>query len=311
MAERALTAMGPSPVRAIDAHLTLAETHYERDDLAEARRLVTAARRLAEGAALAPWAAAATVAEARLELSAGAPRRALGLLDAVLVADTPRLPPALIGRIAWVRFRCRLALGDVEGARDILDVQEAVRRHPEARARLYLSAGRPDRAAAELGRSAGRAAGPREQIEWLLLHARAQLQLGAVRAAEHSLQRALELGRSERYVRVFVEEPPQVAEALRHLAAHRPDGFLQEIVDRSGPGPEPPRAATGRPVGAILEPLTDRERELVAFLPSHLTQHEIARQMYISANTVKTHYRKLGANSRSEAVELARGCGLL
>ena len=315
LAGRALTAIGPSPVRAIDAHLTLAETHYERDDLVEARRLVTAARRLAEEAGLAPWAAAATVAEARLELSDSAPRRALGLLDTVLVADTPRLPPSLIGRIAWVRFRCRLALGDVEGARDVLDVQEAVRRHPEARARLHLSAGRPDRAAAELGRSAGRAAGPREEIEWLLLHARAHLQLGAVRAAEHSLQRALELGRSERYVRVFVEEPPQVAEALRHLASHRPDGYLQEILDRSRPGCEFQGAPAGLPAAAILEPLTDRERELVAFLPSHLTQHEIARQMYISANTVKTHmkglYRKLGANSRSEAVELARGCGLL
>jgi LuxR family maltose regulon positive regulatory protein len=64
-----------------------------------------------------------------------------------------------------------------------------------------------------------------------------------------------------------------------------------------------------------LEPLTDRERELLGYLPTHLSQHEIGGAMYISLNTVKTHlkgiYRKLGAGSRSEAVALARSHHLL
>jgi LuxR family maltose regulon positive regulatory protein len=65
----------------------------------------------------------------------------------------------------------------------------------------------------------------------------------------------------------------------------------------------------------LIEPLTDRERELLGYLPCHLSQSEIARQMFISANTVKTHmkglYRKLGARSRSQAVSIASRCGML
>ena len=68
-------------------------------------------------------------------------------------------------------------------------------------------------------------------------------------------------------------------------------------------------------VADVLEPLTERERELLTHLQSHLSQHEIAKVMYISPNTVKTHtkavYRKLGAGSRSEAVQLARQHGLI
>ena len=64
-----------------------------------------------------------------------------------------------------------------------------------------------------------------------------------------------------------------------------------------------------------MEFLTGREREVLGYLPSHLTQSEIARIMYVSPNTIKTHtkaiYRKLGASSRSNAVNLARSNGLI
>jgi len=61
--------------------------------------------------------------------------------------------------------------------------------------------------------------------------------------------------------------------------------------------------------------LTTRELELLAELPSLLTADEIAASMYLSVNTVKTHirgiYRKLGVNTRRDAVECARRRGLL
>ena len=73
-------------------------------------------------------------------------------------------------------------------------------------------------------------------------------------------------------------------------------------------------ALSERPVDAtrlrMVEPLTDRECEVLRFLPSRLTNGEIADQLYISANTIKFHlkliYRKLGVNSRSEAATIAR-----
>jgi LuxR family maltose regulon positive regulatory protein len=60
----------------------------------------------------------------------------------------------------------------------------------------------------------------------------------------------------------------------------------------------------------LVEPLTQRERDVLRFLPSRLTLKEIADELYVSVNTLKFHlkviYRKLGVNSRSEAAEIAR-----
>ena len=64
-----------------------------------------------------------------------------------------------------------------------------------------------------------------------------------------------------------------------------------------------------RPAG-LIEPLTERERDVLRFLPSRLTAREIADELYVSVNTLKFHlrviYRKLGVNSRAEAAEVAR-----
>jgi len=73
------------------------------------------------------------------------------------------------------------------------------------------------------------------------------------------------------------------------------------------------RAARGRalPAGA----LTDRELAVLRLLPTRLTQQEIAQELYVSVNTVRTHiqgiYRKLGVASRQEAITHARELGLL
>ena len=60
----------------------------------------------------------------------------------------------------------------------------------------------------------------------------------------------------------------------------------------------------------FLEPLTDRERDVLRLLPSRLTLSEIAKELYVSVNTLKFHlrviYRKLGVNSREQAAAVAR-----
>jgi DNA-binding NarL/FixJ family response regulator len=65
----------------------------------------------------------------------------------------------------------------------------------------------------------------------------------------------------------------------------------------------------------ILEPLTERERQILCYLPTHLTMRQIGTAMYLSTNTVKTHvkaiYRKMGAFSRHDAVTIARSHGLV
>jgi LuxR family maltose regulon positive regulatory protein len=85
--------------------------------------------------------------------------------------------------------------------------------------------------------------------------------------------------------------PPQWLDRLRRAGA---DGVC--------------RSQGGR--AELVEPLTQREREVLRFLATRLTVHEIADELYLSVNTLKFHlkaiYRKLGVNSRAEAAEAAR-----
>ncbi len=65
----------------------------------------------------------------------------------------------------------------------------------------------------------------------------------------------------------------------------------------------------------LVEELTDREVAVLRYLPSQLSQREIANELYVSLNTVKTHcraiYRKLGVDGRKPAVQAARDHGLI
>jgi LuxR family maltose regulon positive regulatory protein len=66
---------------------------------------------------------------------------------------------------------------------------------------------------------------------------------------------------------------------------------------------------------SLTDALNGREQEILAMLPTPLSMREIARRLYLSVNTVRTHnrslYRKLGVSSRAEAVERARAIGLI
>jgi LuxR family transcriptional regulator, maltose regulon positive regulatory protein len=87
-------------------------------------------------------------------------------------------------------------------------------------------------------------------------------------------------------------------------------GLAKRILDLT-PGRVPVEVAQ---VG-LVEKLTERELAVLRRLPSSLSTAEVARTLYVSLNTVKTQmrsiYRKLGVNSRHEAVEAARRLGLL
>ena len=76
-----------------------------------------------------------------------------------------------------------------------------------------------------------------------------------------------------------------------------------------------PELARGFPARGLVEELTSRERDVMRLLPSRLTLREIASELFVSQNTLKFHlrviYRKLGVNSRAEAVETARALRLL
>ncbi len=89
---------------------------------------------------------------------------------------------------------------------------------------------------------------------------------------------------------------------------------LQRALDLAGPGqvlfPFPSHPPPGH-----RQTLTDGETRVLHYLPTNLSAREIAGKLYLSVNTVKTHqrhlYQKLGARSRTQAVEQARALGLL
>jgi LuxR family maltose regulon positive regulatory protein len=79
-------------------------------------------------------------------------------------------------------------------------------------------------------------------------------------------------------------------------------------------GADRPASPPGRPTRR-LDALTHGETRVLHYLPTNLSAREIAGELYLSVNTVKTHqrhlYQKLGARSRSQAVDPARTLGLL
>ena len=113
----------------------------------------------------------------------------------------------------------------------------------------------------------------------------------------------------------------RLAEAERTVQISAPPGSGKTVLLRSWMAEAdlarrtawvPPGAARGQ---GLTERLTDSEARVLRFLPTHLTAHEIADELFVSANTVSTHtrhlYAKLGVHSRREAVDRARALGLL
>jgi LuxR family maltose regulon positive regulatory protein len=151
----------------------------------------------------------------------------------------------------------------------------------------------------------------RATVHALLLDAAARDQLGDRRAAEASIERALELAEWDGMILQFMLVP--VRELLerhpRHRTAHA--ALLATILDvLGGTSPQP-----GGETRALRDELSEAELRVLRYLPSNLKAPEIAAELFVSTNTVRTHlrhiYAKLDAHSRSEAVARARELGLL
>jgi LuxR family maltose regulon positive regulatory protein len=133
------------------------------------------------------------------------------------------------------------------------------------------------------------------------------------------LERALSLAEPEGYVRVFAEAGPPMAALLREVVGQLGKStYVHRLVAaRSDTGrsiaPHARRAA--RRAQGLVEPLSDRELDVLRLLASDLDGPGIARHLVVSLNTVRTHtqniYAKLGVNSRRSAVRRADELGLL
>jgi LuxR family maltose regulon positive regulatory protein len=195
-------------------------------------------------------------------------------------------------------------------------------------ARVLIAQGALDKALELLARLLKMAEGAgaiSQVIEILVLQAvalseipaRGQAQ-GGVEQSLTALERALSLAEPEGYMRVFLDEGAPMGKLLRDAAALGIAvdyvGRLLAAVDVETKAEGPLGVTTALP-SSLVEPLTERELDVLRLLIAGLSNREIAEELYLSINTIKTHnksiYGKLNVRSRTQAMNRAKELGLL
>ncbi|OXY99225.1 helix-turn-helix transcriptional regulator [Streptomyces diastatochromogenes] len=289
--------------------LVLAAVAVDRDDLGQAQALLEEAADSAPAALDPVTAAGRSLVAARLLLARGDPRAAAAAADPAVPADVAS--PWAEVHTALVTSAAHLAEGRPDTAAKVLD-DVPYGTEPAYAAELawaQLAAGNRDAALDLVDHLRTRSrTGPGVSVCAALVRARAAQEAGDEATARKLLARALLEARRERLRRPFLDAGPR----LRHLLDTPP---LQSLA--AGwltPGGPAPRAPEER-APLVVEELSGREREVLVRLAQMMSTEEIAADLYVSVNTVKTHlksvYRKLGVNRRGEAVRRARERGLM
>jgi len=244
----------------------------------------------------------------------------------------------LVDAVKWERVRRALLRGAVDLAGAIAESASCDRHMPPewisfasdvedrefGEIRLALARGQLDHAAdiiqSELKRQRGRIL---RQIKLQLLSAVHAMRAGHRAAQKRHLAVGLRLAREGGFVRAVLDEGESVLQMLheryqelqerdRSAAAPDPDRqFLEALLRAAGSEP-------GQLSGALhitLQPLTEREREILVLLGNGTSNKDMANRLYVSENTVKFHlkniYAKLSVTSRVQAIASARRIGII
>ncbi|MDF3298640.1 LuxR C-terminal-related transcriptional regulator [Streptomyces tropicalis] len=301
----------PQPSGSGLGQLVLAAVAVERNELDEAQALLDQAA-TRHGAPDPVAAAAHVIAGGRLLLARGDAPAALETAESAVAAAVSS--PWAEQQAALIASAAHLAEGRPEAAAKVLD--DAARLHPAcaaAAARALLASGRADEALRLLDDvRTVEPGGPAVTVRALLVRAQAADLAGDTVAALRLVVQALRQARRELLRRPFLEAGPWI----RRLLAAEPAQELAADWLTQRPGPP----AGGPPDGAlspapVVEPLSARERDVLQRLAQMMSTEEIAADLFVSVNTVKTHlktaYRKLGVNRRNDAVRRARELRLM
>ncbi|MCB0959335.1 MAG: hypothetical protein KDB04_07400 [Acidimicrobiales bacterium] len=327
----ALTEAHPGLRGAADMHVGLSEVLIERNEIGEATRHLETSADLGESAGLPQHPYRWRVTTARLLRARGDTERALSLIDDALpLYATDFSPP--VRPVEALRARVQLARGDLDAAEDWvrrrgLAVGDALTYVHEFEyitlARVLIARGAAsydtastDQAEALLGRlldaaeDGGRTG---STIEILILLAAMHDARNDLPAAMAALSEALRRAEPEGHIRLFLHAGPAITGILATIVGTQGAASYAATVlaaaEHAG-GSEP----TARPNVALVEQLSDREVDVLRLLRSDLSGPDIARELHVSLNTLRTHtkhiYTKLGATNRREAVTRAAELGL-
>jgi LuxR family transcriptional regulator, maltose regulon positive regulatory protein len=315
--ERALALTRSQVMRGTaDMWVGLARVAWHRGDLARAADLLRKAEEVGEGAGLAQNPYRWCRGTALLRGAQGDVDAALRLLDEaarVYVGDyLPDVQP-----VAATRARVLAASGRVDEAHEwarkqglgVDDELSYLREHEHVTlARILLASGATQPALALLDRlltAAEEGGRTGTVIEILVLEALA-------RRDTAPLEAALALAEKDGWIQVFADEGPPMRELLARVA----DSPFRQRVLAALQGDDPAEDTPRRPdQSPLIDPLSERELEVLRLLASELDGPDIARHLVVSLNTVRTHtkhiYTKLAVNSRRSAVAKAHQLGLL
>ncbi len=314
---------------------------YECGEVNAAASRFEQARESVSNFSMLDYCAMSFIVMSRIYEMRGQPLQALEILDQADSIGHISLWPRMNRVIAWERVRRLLIRGELDRAKAVasrlepgdqalpknwISYTDDTEGDAIGGARLALHCGRCDEALlaleAELilARKQGRV---RRQVRLLVLMSLARSQDNDGDEALRSFTEALVLAREAGFVRCILDEGPMVLPLLK--AAHESAG------KGIGGGSDPARLqayvgrlldAAGEPVGSsqgadfqVLEPLTEREKKILILLADGTSNEEIARQLFVSRNTIKFHlknvYSKLAVNNRLQAINAARAMGLV
>ena len=308
---RAIAAAGslgvPGHIGVLDALLARAVVLTDRNQLLEASAVVATIIDRAGHYGSLVYTLLGGLADVRIRAALAGPDDALARIDEVrqLISDQPR--PTLRQLVNAAEARWLIEVDALNRAALLVaDLDPGTSTRVLLEARLDIARGNPELVATRL-EHAGLTT-PRERLVAELLVARASIDNDPAEA-ELAAGRALDLGAADHLVLPYLEEGAAVARLARATADSTASPVAGDLAAALG------IARRQRRDRDLPNPLTDREQAVLRLLPSRLTNQEIAGELFVSLNTVKTHlktlYVKLGAGSRADAVERAEALGLL
>lgn len=292
--------------------LVLAAVAVDRNELAQAQALLDAAADSHHMMRDPVMETGRAMATGRLLLARGDTHAALDAAKPAVNAD--EASPWAQGHTALAASAAHLALGRPETAVELLrDVPDDQAACVVGAARAQLAAGRAVAAIDLLDRVRPESSsGPAVTVRASLVRAQAADRAGDCVASRRLVAHALHEARRERLRRPFLEAGPWIQPLLGTVPLRRlAEGWLTPGPPSHDTRPRP----EDQPPTPIVEELSGRERDVLQRLAQLMSTEEIAADLYVSVNTVKTHlksaYRKLAVNRRHDAVHRARELGLL
>lgn len=293
-----------------EPELVLAQVAVERDELDEAVEHLERVMRISEERRppleVLAHLALADVAEARGDRSA-----ADSCFERAHAAQ-PQATTIVRARIDGAAARTALRRGDLATGAARADQLPAGLDADLVGARRALVAGDAAAALDHLQRVDPTAEPRRVRMEHEVLTALAHRRTDRALAADH-LARALALSGPERFHRTLLAEGPILWDLLEAVPAHGATADHVDALLAAARRAVPPSQPVDQ--GSLIDPLSERELEVLRYLASRLDSSEIAAALYLSVNTVRTHvkaiYRKLAVSSRADAVARARELRLL